>query len=237
MAANPYALNNLGVIHLQRAEHEAARLCFHRVLKFVQTTIRQENREDDISAYSSSMRIVSVRLDAQELLSTFPDDRCESNRFVSFLTGPIIMYQKAFIIVGDESSNDGTTQAEAKVVACTLFNIALMAHRRARNPDHPQKSNQAKLLAHAGHLYKMAQAILVRDSSNALLLCAIWNNLAHVHANFYTQGEHLQECNDQLAYAFALARADASLSQEDYAFFASGTVLNRLYAFRFAPAA
>jgi hypothetical protein len=136
----------------------------------------------------------------------------------------ILNYSRAFTVFDDVEDKDLLT-------GVVLFNMALVNHCRAI------ELGISSLLSIALNLYKIAATVLERDvdASNELVLLALYNNMAQIHACQWSSQE-VRECIDNIRILLSTVSADSFINQEDYHFFSVNTLL-RVEDMNLAPAA
>jgi hypothetical protein len=114
-----------------------------------------------------------------------------------------------------------------------LYNMALVNHCRAI------ELGISSLLSISLNLYKMAASVLERssdiDASNELVLLAIYNNMAHIHA-YQWSSQEVRECIDNIRMLLSTVSAESFIDQEDFHFFSANTMLH-VEDMNLAPAA
>jgi hypothetical protein len=138
----------------------------------------------------------------------------------------ILSYSRAFAIVDVEDKD--------LLTGVVLYNMALVNHCRAI------EFGISSLLSNSLNLYKMAAAVLERssdvDASNELVLLALYNNMAHIHAYQWSSPE-VRVCIDNIRMLLSTVSAKKSfIGQEDFHFFCGNTMLH-VEDINIAPAA
>jgi hypothetical protein len=138
----------------------------------------------------------------------------------------ILNYSRALTVFDDVEDKDLLT-------GVVLYNMALVNHCRAI------ELGISSLLSIALNLYKIAASVLERfsgvDASNELVLLALYNNMAQIHACQWSSQE-VRECIDNIRILLSTVSADSFINQEDYQFFSVNTLL-RVEDMNLAPAA
>jgi hypothetical protein len=87
------------------------------------------------------------------------------------------------------------------------------------------------------HVY--SQSVLERssdiDASNELVLLAIYNNMAHIHA-YQWSSQEVRECIDNIRMLLSTVSAESFIDQVDFHFFSANTMLH-VEDMNLAPAA
>jgi hypothetical protein len=129
----------------------------------------------------------------------------------------ILNYSRALAIV------DGV-EDKALLTGVVLYNMALVNHCRAI------ELGISSLLSNSLNLYKMAAAVVERssdvDASNELVLLALYNNMAHIHAYQWSSPE-VRVCTDNIRMLLSTVSAENSfIDQEDFDFFSVNAMLH-----------
>jgi hypothetical protein len=120
------------------------------------------------------------------------------------------------------------------LTSVVLYNMALVNHCRAI------ELGISSLLSNSLSLYKMAASILERscdvDASNELVLLALYNNMAQIHAYQWSSPE-VRVCVDNIRVLLSTVSAEKSfISQEAFHFFSVNAMLH-VEDINIAPAA
>jgi hypothetical protein len=138
----------------------------------------------------------------------------------------ILNYNRALAIVDDVQDKD-------LLAGVVLYNMALTNHCRAI------ELGISSLLSIALNLYKMAASVIERssdvDASNNLVLLALYNNMAQIHAYQWSAPE-VRVCIDNIRMLLSSESAESFIEQEDFHFFSVNTVLH-IEDMNLAPAA
>jgi hypothetical protein len=138
----------------------------------------------------------------------------------------ILNYSRALAIADDVQDRDLLT-------GVVLYNMALVNHCRAI--EHGISS----LLSISLNLYKIAATVLERssyvDASNELVLLALYNNMAQIHAYQWSSPE-LRVCIDNIRMLLSTVSAETFIDEEDFHFFCVNTMLH-VEDINLAPAA
>lgn len=234
MSNSYYAYNNLGVALLQQGEHDAALVCFHRALRSVRNYI-ERSRTLHIHARGTTGSTMKVGCLIATCRKQFQatEDTTDYKIFV--------LYDKAFLIYAKTEMNSATPlflgrydtlKNREKVVACTMFNIALTYHRRALlQTDQVSK----RLINKAESMYCTLLQLIMQDedyhdkeSPYCLLLCATWNNLGEICAQRDDQKEIIA-CHYRLSKAFQHACSVQKLAAEDKLLFFCSILFYGIY--------
>jgi hypothetical protein len=175
---------------------------------------------DEGNEYSSAMEM-NVEQDQPSVLSFQVQ--------ISSLSqdAPLILnYSRCLTIVDDVEDKELLTSV-------ILYNMALVNHCRAI------ELGISSLLSISLKLYKMAASVLEStrdvDASNELVLLAIYNNMAQIHA-YQWSSQDLRECIDKIRMLLSTVSAESFISQEDFHFFSANTMLH-VEDMNLAPAA
>jgi hypothetical protein len=177
--------------------------------------------DDEGNAYSSAMDI-NVEQDQPSVVS-FQVRTSSLSQDVPL----ILNYSRALAIVDGVEDKDLLT-------GVVLYNMALLKHCRAI------ELGISSLLSNSLNLYKMAAAVLERssdvDTSNELVLLALYNNMAQIHAHQWSSPE-VRVCVDNIRMLLSTVSAENSfIGQEDFHFFCVNTMLH-VEDINIAPAA
>jgi hypothetical protein len=138
----------------------------------------------------------------------------------------ILNYSRALTIV------DGVEDTEL-LASVVLYNMALVNHCRAI------ELGISSLLSIALNLYKIAASILERssdiDASNELVLLAIYNNMAQIHA-YQWSSQEVRECIDNIRILLSTVSSESFIDQADFHLFSVNTMLH-IENINVAPAA
>jgi hypothetical protein len=138
----------------------------------------------------------------------------------------ILNYSRCLTIVDDVEDKELLTSV-------LLYNMALVNHCRAI------ELGISSLLSTSLNLYKMAASVLERssdiDASNELVLLAIYNNMAQIHACQWSSQE-ARECIDNVRMLLSTVSAESFIDQEDFLFFSANAMLH-VEDMNLAPAA
>jgi hypothetical protein len=128
----------------------------------------------------------------------------------------ILNYSRAFRIAHAVEDNGLLTSV-------VLYNMALVNHCRAI------ELGISSLLSISLNLYKMAASVLERssdiDASNELVILAIYNNMAQIHACQWSSQE-ARECIGNVRMLLSTISAESFIDQEDFLFFSANTMLH-----------
>jgi hypothetical protein len=177
--------------------------------------------DDEGNEYSSAMEI-NAEQDQPSVLSF----RVRTSSLSQDV--PLILnYSRALAIV------DGVEDKDL-LAGVVLYNMALVNHCRAI------ELGISSLLSNSLSLYKMAASVLERssdvDASNELVLLALYNNMAQIHAYQWSSPE-VRVCVDNIRILLSTVSAEKSfVSQEDFRFFCVSTMLH-VEDINIAPAA
>jgi hypothetical protein len=165
---------------------------------------------DECDGYSSAMEI-NVERDQPSVLS------CQVRTSSLSQDVPLILnYSRALAIAEDVKDKDLLT-------GVVLYNMALVNHCRAI------ELGVSSLLSIALNLYKIAATVLERscdvDASNELVLLALYNNMAQIHAYQWSSSE-LRVCIDNIRMLLDTVSAESFIEQEDFNFFSVNTLLH-----------
>jgi hypothetical protein len=136
----------------------------------------------------------------------------------------ILNYSRALTVFEDVTDKDLLT-------GVVLYNMALVNHCRAI------ELGISSLLSIALNLYKIAATVLERDVdvSNELVLLALYNNMAQIHACQWSSQE-VRVCIDKIRMLLSTVSAESFIEQEDFHFFSVNTLLH-VEDMNLAPAA
>jgi hypothetical protein len=176
--------------------------------------------DNEISDYSSAMEINGEQ-DKPSVLSFQVQTSSLSQE------APLILnYSRALAIV------DGVEDKEL-VSSVVLYNMALVNHCRAI------ELGSSSLLSISLNLYKMAASVLEStrgvDESNELVLLALYNNMAHIHA-YQWSSQEVRLCIDKIRMLLSTVSTESFVDQEDFHFFSVNTMLH-VEDINLAPAA
>jgi hypothetical protein len=180
---------------------------------------RDFNNEED--EYSSAMEI-NVEQDQPSVFSvpvrTSTCAQCDHSL--------VLNYSCALAIFDD-------VQDKELLIAVVLYNMALVHHCRAI------ERGISSLITTALNLYKIAASFIENardiDSSNGLLLLALYNNMAQIHASQFSL-EETRVCIDRVRMLLSAVSAESFIEEEDYHFFFVNTML-QVEDIALAPAA
>jgi hypothetical protein len=174
------------------------------------TSLPACNGNDEGGEYSSTMEIIVER--DQPSVFSFPLRTSSISQEVPL----ILNYSRVLAIV------DGV-QDKDLLSGVVLYNMALINHCRAL------ELGISSLLSVALNLYKMAASVLERsrgvDPSNELVLLALYNNMAHIHAYQWSSRE-VRVCIAKIRMLLSAVSAESFIDQEDFHFFSVNTMLN-----------
>jgi hypothetical protein len=175
---------------------------------------------DEGDEYSSAIKI-KVERDQPSVLS------CQVRPSSLSQDVPLILnYSRALTIVDDVQDKDLLT-------GVVLYNLALVNYCRWI------ELGISSLLSIALNLYKIAATVLERsrdvDASNELVLLALYNNMAQIHAYQWSSSE-VRVCIDNIRMLLTTVSAESFIDQEDFHFFSVNTMLH-VEDMNLAPAA
>jgi hypothetical protein len=175
---------------------------------------------DEGDKYSSAMK-VNVERDQPSVLS-FQLRTSSLSQDVPL----ILNYSRALTIADDVEDKE----LLANVV---LYNMALVNHCQAI------ELGISRLLSIALNLYKMAASVLEStrdiDASNELVLLALYNNMAQIHA-YQWSSQEVRVCIDNIRMLLSTVSAESFIDEEDFLFFSVNTMLH-VEDINLAPAA
>jgi hypothetical protein len=138
----------------------------------------------------------------------------------------ILNYSRCLTLVDDVEDKELLTSV-------VLYNMALVNHCRAI------ELGISSLLSISLNLYKMAASVLEStrdvDASNELVLLAIYNNMAQIHASQWSSQE-VRECVDKIRMLLSTLSVESFIDQADFHFFSVNTMLH-VEDMNLAPAA
>jgi hypothetical protein len=139
----------------------------------------------------------------------------------------ILNYSRALTVCEDVEDKDLLT-------GVVLYNMALVNHCRAI------QLGISSLLSIALNLYKIAATVLERntgdvDASNELVLLALYNNMAQIHACQWSS-QDVRVCIDKIRMLLSTVSAESFIDEEDFHFFSVNTLLH-VEDMNLAPAA
>jgi hypothetical protein len=138
----------------------------------------------------------------------------------------ILNYSRALTVFDDVQDKDLLT-------GVVLYNMALVNHCRAI------EFGISSLLSIALNLYKIAASVLERfsdvDASNELVLLALYNNMAQIHAYQWSSNE-VGVCIDKIRMLLSTISSESFIDQEDFHFFSVNALLH-VEDMNLAPAA
>jgi hypothetical protein len=175
---------------------------------------------NDGDEYSSAMEI-NVERDRPSVLSFQLRTRSLSQD-----ASLILSYSRALAMADD-------VKDKKLLASVVLYNRALVNHCRAI------ELGISRLLPIALNLYKRAASVLERysdiDESNELVLLALYNNMAQIHA-YQWSSQEVRVCIDNIRMLLSTVLADSFIDEEDYLFFHINTMLH-VEEMNLAPAA
>jgi hypothetical protein len=185
------------------------------------SSLHFNNEEDD---YFSAMEIDATQ--RQPSLLGVPVHAEISSHFSRKEDDALVLFYNRAIIISPSE------QDKELLAGVVLYNMALVNHCRAI------ERNTSSLLTVALNIYEMAAAIMTDSKDQGgigdLLQMAIYNNMAQIHSIRFST-ENMFECLDETRTFLAAATVE-SLSDEDYNFFSTNTML-RIKELTLAPAA
>jgi hypothetical protein len=138
----------------------------------------------------------------------------------------ILNYSRCLIVV------DGVEDKEL-LTSVVLYNMALVNHCRAI------ELGISSLLSIALNLYKIAASVLESssdiDASNELVLLALYNNMAQIHA-YQWSSQEVRECIDKIRMLLSTVSSESFIDQADFHLFSVNTMLH-VEDMNLAPAA
>jgi hypothetical protein len=179
------------------------------------------HHQSNLNEHSSASMEMNIKRDQPSVLSFQVQTSSLSQ------DAPLILnYSRCLTIV------DGVEDKEL-LTSVILYNMALVNHCRAI------ELGISRLLSIALNLYKMAASILVSssdiDAHNELVLLALYNNMAHIHA-FQWSSKEVRECIDNIRIILSTLSAESFIDQADFHFFSVNTMLH-VEGINVAPAA
>jgi hypothetical protein len=164
---------------------------------------------DEGDKYSSAMK-VNVERDQPSVLS-FQLRTSSLSQDVPL----ILNYSRALTIADDVEDKE-------LLASVVLYNMALVNHCQAI------ELGISRLLSIALNLYKMAASVLERysdiDASNELVLLALYNNMAQIHA-YQWSSQEVRVCIDNIRMLLSNVSAKRFIDEEDFLLFHINTVL------------
>jgi tetratricopeptide (TPR) repeat protein len=175
-------LNNKAIALFQRGFHKDAVVCLKAAIDLLLGDLRSQATTSSTPTSSERIKPCGISSQQSQVMKAFMSPVPIENARDDYAART--MYNSAVLLpnnLEDLMSTDDSYVDDTSVVL--LYNLAFINHWRAVH------LGLSKDLPKALKLYKMAIEIISESRSTNILLCAIWNNMGHIHIQLF----HLDE--------------------------------------------